>query len=76
MIGQYRIAVYLRGVLTFVIFEVHPGVTKFSTHEIYGTLYRCLHVLKFGPATFCHDSFSVAIVLGLVPKQPLVSSTS
>ena len=29
----YRIAGNFRGVLIFVNFVVHPGVTKFSTHE-------------------------------------------
>ena len=29
---------YFRGVLIFAIFVVHPGVTKFSTHEIFHTL--------------------------------------
>ena len=31
----YRIAGYFRGVLIFVIFVANPGVTKFSTHEIF-----------------------------------------
>ena len=32
--GIYCIAGYFHGVLIFVIFMVHLGVTKFSTHEI------------------------------------------
>ena len=32
---SYRIAGNFRGVLIFVIFVVNPGVTKFSTHEIF-----------------------------------------
>ena len=32
--GIYRIAGYFHGVLIIVIFVVHLGVTKFSTHEI------------------------------------------
>ena len=32
-----RTAGYFRGVLVFIIFVVHPGVMKFSTHEIFHT---------------------------------------
>ena len=32
---SYRIADYFRRVLIFVIFVANPGVTKFSTHEIF-----------------------------------------
>ena len=34
---KYRIAGYFCGVLIFAIFVVHPGVTKFSTHEKFST---------------------------------------
>ena len=50
----YRIAGYFRGVLIFIIFVVNPGVTKFSTHEIFHPrnfppLQLCQQVLTFGP---------------------------
>ena len=32
-VSDYRIAGNFRGVLIFVNFVVHPGVTKFSAHE-------------------------------------------
>ena len=44
----YRMAGNFCGVLIFVIFVVNPGVTKFSTHEIFHLHF--LHMLKFGPA--------------------------
>ena len=36
----------------FVIFVVHQGVTKFSTHKIYSTLQCCPLVFKFEPFFF------------------------
>ena len=50
---------------------VHLGVTKFSTHENFPhTVYRCLHVLKFGLATFCYGSFSL-LAVPLVHQVPV-----
>ena len=40
----YRIAGYFRGVLIFGIFMVHPGVTNFSTHEIFHTLCKAVYM--------------------------------
>ena len=46
----YHIAGYFRGVQIFVIFVVHPDVTKFCTHEIFHTLrsavYTCSNLYK------------------------------
>ena len=41
---NYRIAGNFRGVLIFVIFVVHPGVTKFCTHEKFSTLCVALSI--------------------------------
>ena len=59
----YCVAGYFNGVLIFIIFVVNPAVMTFSTHKNFyplkfsPTLQRCLHMLKFGPATFRHGSF-------------------
>ena len=59
----YRVAGYFNGVLIFIIVMVNPAVTTFSTHKNFHplkfppTLQCCLHMLKFGPATFRRGSF-------------------
>ena len=50
--SEYHIAGYFRGVLIFIIFVVHPGVTKFSTHETVTCLNLDRHGDKRGLITF------------------------
>ena len=71
----YRIAGYFRGVLSFVIFVVHPGVTKFSTHGTFHTLCSAVNMfsnLRFVMALFrylqCPWSTESPISMLAVPR--------